>query len=94
MSDAPTAPELLSVEPPQWDRALRYLSVVRRLSESSARTRSEVAASFICMPCWAAIKQIRVSPAYYRIDAVRAQAVPCCRLRPMPWSRMPSRQSI
>lgn len=51
MSDAPTAPELLSVKPPQWDRALRYLSVVRRLSESSTRTRSEVAAAAAELGC-------------------------------------------
>ena len=51
MSDASTAPELLSVEPPQWDRALRYLSVVRRLSESSTRTRSEVAAAAAQLGC-------------------------------------------
>ena len=51
MSDAPTAPELLSVELPQWDRALRYLSVVRRLSESSTRTRSEVAAAAAQLGC-------------------------------------------
>lgn len=42
MSDAPTAPELLSVKPPQWDRALRYLNVVQRLAASSSRTRTEV----------------------------------------------------
>jgi putative transposase len=51
MSDASTAPELLSVKPPQWDRALRYLSVVRRLSESSTRTRSEVAAAAAELGC-------------------------------------------
>jgi len=51
MSEAPTAPELLSVKPPQWDRALRYLSVVRRLSESSTRTRSEVAAAAAELGC-------------------------------------------
>lgn len=51
MSDAPTAPELLSVKPTQWDRALRYLSVVRRLSESSTRTRSEVAAAAAELGC-------------------------------------------
>lgn len=51
MSDAPTAPELLSVKPPQWDQALRYLSVVRRLSESSTRTRSEVAAAAAELGC-------------------------------------------
>jgi putative transposase len=42
MNDAPTAPELLSVKPPQWDRALRYLSVVQRLAASSSRTRTKV----------------------------------------------------
>jgi putative transposase len=51
MSDAPTAPDLLSVKPPQWDRALRYLSVVRRLFESSTRTRSEVAAAAMELGC-------------------------------------------
>lgn len=51
MSDAPTAPELLSVKPPQWDRALRYLGVVRRLAESSTRTRSEVAAAAAELGC-------------------------------------------
>ncbi len=51
MSGAPTAPELLSVAPPQWDRALRYLSVVRRLSESSTRTRAEVAAAAAELGC-------------------------------------------
>lgn len=51
MSDAPTAPELLLVKPPQWDRALRYLSVVRRLSESSTRTRSETAAAAAELGC-------------------------------------------
>ena len=51
MSGAPTAPELLSVAPPQWDRALRYLSVVRRLSESSTRTRSEVVAAAAELGC-------------------------------------------
>lgn len=51
MSDAPTAPELLSVKPTQWDRALRYLSVVRRLAESSTRTRSEVAAAAAELSC-------------------------------------------
>lgn len=51
MSGTPTAPELLSVTPPQWDRALRYLSVVRRLSESTTRTRSEVAAAAVELGC-------------------------------------------
>jgi len=51
MSGAPTAPELLSVKSPQWDRALRYLSVVRRLSEISTRTRSEVAAAAAELGC-------------------------------------------
>ena len=51
MSGAPTAPELLSVTPPQWDRALRYLGVVRRLVESSIRTRSEVAAAAAELGC-------------------------------------------
>ena len=51
MSDAPTAPELLSVKPTQWDRALRYLSVVRRLAESSTRTRSEVSAAATELSC-------------------------------------------
>jgi len=51
MSEAPTAPELLSVKPPQWDRALRYLDVVRRLAESSTRTRSEVAAAAAELGC-------------------------------------------
>ncbi|MHB8815504.1 MAG: Mu transposase C-terminal domain-containing protein [Steroidobacteraceae bacterium] len=51
MSGAPTAPELLSVAPPQWDRALRYLSIVRRLSESSTRTRAEVAAAAAELGC-------------------------------------------
>lgn len=51
MSGAPTAPELLSVTPPQWDRALRYLSVVRRLTESSTRTRAEVAAAAAELGC-------------------------------------------
>jgi putative transposase len=51
MSGAPTAPELLSVAPPQWDRALRYFSVVRRLSESSTRTRAEVAVAAAELGC-------------------------------------------
>jgi putative transposase len=51
MSSAPTAPELLSVAPPQWDQALRYLNVVRRLSESSTRTRAEVAAAAAELGC-------------------------------------------
>ncbi len=51
MSDAPTAPELLSVKPPQWDRALRYLSVVRRLAESSTRSRSEVGTAAAELGC-------------------------------------------
>ncbi len=51
MREAPTAPELLSVKPPQWDRALRYLDVVRRLGESSTRTRSEVAAAAAELGC-------------------------------------------
>lgn len=51
MSGAPAAPELLSVTSPQWDQALRYLSVVRRLSESSTRTRAEVAAAAAELGC-------------------------------------------
>jgi len=51
MSDLPTAPELLSVKPLQWDRALRSLQVVRRLAESSERTRSEVAAAAAELGC-------------------------------------------
>lgn len=51
MSGAPTAPELLSVASPQWDRALRYLSVVQRLSESSTRTRAEVASAAAELGC-------------------------------------------
>ena len=51
MSDAPTAPELLSVKPPHWDRALRYLNVVRRLAERSTRTRSEVATAAAELRC-------------------------------------------
>jgi putative transposase len=51
MREAPTAPELLSVKPPHWDRALRYLSVVRRLSESSTRTRADVATAAAELGC-------------------------------------------
>ena len=51
MSGAPTAPELLSVAPPQWERALRYLRVVQRLSESSTRKRIEVAAAAAELSC-------------------------------------------
>jgi putative transposase len=51
MSEAPTAPELLSVKPPQWDQALRSLQVVRRLAESSARTRFEVATAAAELGC-------------------------------------------
>jgi putative transposase len=42
MSETPTAPELLSVKSPHWDRALRYLPVVRRLAESTTRTLADV----------------------------------------------------
>jgi putative transposase len=51
MSTAPTAPELLSVKPPQWDRALRYLSVVQRLATSSSRTRTEVKSAAAELGC-------------------------------------------
>jgi putative transposase len=51
MSGTPTAPELLSVTPPQWDQALRYFGVVRRLSENSTRTRAEVAAAAAELGC-------------------------------------------
>jgi putative transposase len=57
MSNAPTAPELLSVKPPHWDRALRYLNVVRRLGADSSRTRAEVEAAAAELGC--AIEPIR-----------------------------------
>jgi len=66
MSDAPTAPELLLVKPPQWDRALRYLSVVRRLSESSTRTRSDMAAAAAELGCGVANLYVLLGPARKR----------------------------
>jgi putative transposase len=51
MSDAPTAPELLSVKSPHWDQALRCLSVVQRLLASSTRTRAEVEAAAAELDC-------------------------------------------
>jgi putative transposase len=51
VSATPTAPELLSVKPPQWDRALRYLSVVQRLAASTSRTRREVQSAAAELGC-------------------------------------------
>ena len=74
MSDAPIAPELLSVKSPQWDRALRYLSVVRRLSESSTRTRSEVAAAAAELGC--GIANLYVLLGRYQADPRLTSLVP------------------
>jgi putative transposase len=51
MSTAPTAPDLLSVKPPHWDRALRYWRVIQRLGRSPTRTRSEMAAAAAELGC-------------------------------------------
>jgi putative transposase len=51
MSETPTAPELLSVKPPHWDRALRYLPVVRRLAESATRTLADVETAAAELSC-------------------------------------------
>jgi putative transposase len=51
VSETPTAPELLSVRPPHWDRSLRYLPVVRRLATSLTRTRKDVEAAAAELGC-------------------------------------------
>jgi putative transposase len=51
MSETPTAPELLSVKPPHWDRALRFLPVVRRLIDNSARTLTDVESAAADLGC-------------------------------------------
>jgi len=66
MSNAPTAPELLSVKPPHWDRALRYLNVVRRLVADSSRTRAEVEAAAAELGCGTA--HLYVLLGRYRAD--------------------------